>query len=340
MQKSVVIIAEAGVNHNGDSEMLEQLIDVAAASGADYIKFQTFKTDALVRRDAAKADYQVANTKPEETQFDMLKRLELSFDDFRRAKELCFKYGIGFASTAFDLESISFLKELEMDFWKIPSGELTNYPYLMKIAQMGRPVLMSTGMATMVEIEQALNTLEINGLQRDKVTILHCHTAYPTDFEDVHLRAMATIQQTFGTEVGYSDHTSGVTVPVAAVALGASVIEKHFTLDKSLPGPDHSASLDPAELRAMVSSIRELELAMGKSEKLPSEREMSNRHAARKGLYWAEDYFVGMIIKQEHMLVQRPESESSPMLIPKLVGRTLKCMVRAGTPVLESQFDS
>ena len=250
----IFIIAEAGVNHNGDIKMAQKLIDVAKSAGADAVKFQTFKAGSLVSKVAQKADYQKQTTGADESQLEMVKKLELSFCDFRELKKYCDEKEISFLSTPFDFESIDFLESLEMLIYKVPSGEITNLPYLMKIASKGKPVIMSTGMSDMDEVESALEVLRDNGA--GSVTLLHCNTQYPTPFEDANIKAMLTLKERFGVAVGYSDHTLGIEAPIAAVALGATVIEKHFTLDKNIEGPDHKASLDPQELIDMVTSIK------------------------------------------------------------------------------------
>ena len=271
---SVYIIAEAGVNHNGDINLAYKLVDAAKAAGVDCIKFQTFKSENLVSHTAQKAEYQKAAT-GDSSQQDMLKQLELSFGEFVSLKEYCDRKGICFLSTPFDFESIEFLNSIEMPFWKIPSGEVTNYPYLVALAKTGKPVVMSTGMCEMREIEDAIAVLRENGTS--DIKLLHCNTEYPTPYEDVNLRAMKALRDAFGVEVGYSDHTKGIEVPIAAVAMGAAVIEKHFTLDRNMEGPDHKASLEPQELKQMVDSIRHIEAALGSGDKKPSPSEKKNR---------------------------------------------------------------
>ena len=278
---SVFIIAEAGVNHNGSFSLACRLAEVAKKSGVDCIKFQTFKSKNLVSSNAQKAEYQKAST-GNGSQEEMLQKLELSYSDFVALKDYCDKIGITFLSTPFDFESIAFLNTIDMPFWKIPSGEVTNLPYLVSIAKTGKPVVMSTGMCDIKEIESAINVLKANGT-RD-IKLLHCNTEYPTPYEDVNLNAMKTMRDIFGLEVGYSDHTNGIEVPIAAVALGATVIEKHFTLDKRMEGPDHKASLDPDELVAMVSGIRHIEKALGNEEKQPTQSELKNKAIARKSI--------------------------------------------------------
>ena len=276
--KRVLIIAEAGVNHNGDIQLAKKLIDVAVDAGVDYIKFQTFKADKLVSRDAKKASYQKKNINDgDDSQYDMLKKLELSHENHLELMRYCKVRNIKFFSTAFDVEGVQYLNNLGLPFSKIPSGEITNYPYLRAIANCGKPVIISTGMCSEIEIKQAIDVLIKYGLNRDTITILHCNTEYPTPMKDVNLKAMLSIKENFGLQVGYSDHTLGIEVPIAAVALGATIIEKHFTLDRTLPGPDHLASLEPNELKAMVKAIRNIELALsGDGKKKPSDSEIKN----------------------------------------------------------------
>ena len=281
--KHTIIIAEAGVNHNGDMDIAKRLIDAAADAGVDYVKFQTFKTENLVSSDAPTAEYQKTATN-ETSQFAMLKRLELSETQHLELIDYCHQKGVKFLSTAFDLDSIDLLSRLDLDFWKIPSGEITNYPYLAKIARTGQPIVMSTGMCDHQDIENALNVLLDNGACKDNITLLHCNTQYPTPHEDVNLLAMPHMGSTLGVKAGYSDHTQGIEVPIAAVALGATVIEKHFTLDRNMEGPDHKASLEPNELKAMVSAIRNIEKALGVDKKCASSSETPNKIVARKAL--------------------------------------------------------
>lgn len=307
---SVYIIAEAGVNHNGSYELACRLADAAKAAGADCIKFQTFRAENLVSRTAGKADYQKKTT-GDSSQLAMLKQLELSFDDFRKLKAYCEAIGIQFLSTPFDMESLAFLDELGVPFWKIPSGEVTNLPFLLAAAKTGRPAVLSTGMCEMEEIRAAVEALQTGGAP--EIRLLHCNTEYPTPFEDVNLRAMATMRQAFGLEVGYSDHTRGIEVPVAAVALGATVIEKHFTLDRNMEGPDHKASLEPAELAAMVRAIRNVEKALGTAEKKPSPSERKNIAVARKSIVAKTAIAAGETLTEDNLTVKRPGSGVSPM---------------------------
>lgn len=321
-----VIIAEAGVNHNGSIHQAKKLIDAALESGADYIKFQTFKTELNISKTAQKAEYQKVNTNNKiETQFEMVKNLELSFDDFAELKLYCDKIGIGFLSTGFDSQSIDFLDSLGIDFFKIPSGEITNRPLLVHIASKKRPIILSTGMANMNEIEVALEILTASGCNKNKITVLHCNTEYPTPFEDINLKAMNTIKNHCGVEIGYSDHSLGIEVPIAAVALGAKVIEKHFTLNKNLVGPDHSSSLSPNELKRMVFSIRNIEKAIsGSTKKEPSESEKKNIDITRKSLHINTLVSKGQVIKKEHLICLRPGDGISPMDINKVIGLKAK----------------
>ena len=319
--KKVIIIAEAGVNHNGSIELAKELVLKAAEAGADYVKFQTFKSEKCITVNAKKADYQIKNTKAAtESQLEMVKKLELSPSNHLELLKLCNTTGIHFFSTAFDLDSIEFLAQLNIGLWKIPSGEITNYPYLKKIATYHQPVILSTGMCTLEDIEACLKVLTDNGLTKDQITILHCNTEYPTPFEDVNLLAMQTIAERFGTKVGYSDHTRGIEVPIAAVALGATIIEKHFTLDRNMPGPDHKASLEPDELKAMVSAIRNIEKALGSSEKKVSDSERKNIAIARKSIVAATNIKKGEVLTEENITVKRPGNGISPMLWEEVLG--------------------
>ena len=315
---SVYIIAEAGVNHNGSKELAYKLIDAAKKSGVDCIKFQTFKAENLVSHNAAKADYQ-KDTTGEGSQIDMLKKLELSYDDFVDLKKYCDKEGICFLSTPFDFESINFLNGLDMPFWKIPSGEITNLPYLVALAKTKKPVVMSTGMCRMNEIEEAMRVLKDNGTP--SIKLLHCNTEYPTPYEDVNLNSMKTMADAFDVEVGYSDHTKGIEVPVAAVALGATIIEKHFTLDRNMEGPDHKASLEPDELAQMVSSIRHIEKALGSADKKPSPSEMKNIEVARKSIVASTHISAGDVFTENNLTVKRPGSGISPMRWNEVLGQ-------------------
>lgn len=306
----VYIIAEAGVNHNGSFDLACRLVDAAKAAGADCIKFQTFRAQNLVSRNAGKADYQ-KDTTGDGSQADMLTKLELSYDAFSRLKQYCKEVGITFLSTPFDLESAAFLDELGVPFWKIPSGEVTNLPYLEALAKTGRPVVMSTGMCEMDEIEAALRVLREHGTA--DIRLLHCNTEYPTPFADVNLRAMETMRNAFGVEVGYSDHTKGIEVPIAAAALGATIIEKHFTLDRNMEGPDHKASLEPEELAAMVSAIRNIEQALGSGEKTASPSERKNIAVVRKSIVAKRAIKASERLTEDNLTVKRPGSGISPM---------------------------
>ena len=324
--KHVLIIAEAGVNHNGSIETAKKMIDKAVDAGVDIIKFQTFKSEKLVSKSAQQAEYQKKNigNSSDNSQLNMLKKLELSHTDHKELIEYCKQKGIKFFSTAFDLESVDYLHSLNLGLWKIPSGEITNYPYLKKIAQFGEPVILSTGMCEMQDIEVAMKVLTDNGLSKDKISILHCNTEYPTPFKDVNLLAMNELKERFGVRVGYSDHTKGIEVPIAAVALGAEIIEKHFTLDRNMEGPDHKASLEPDELKAMVSAIRNIELALGDGHKTISESERKNIAVARKSIVAAKDIKAGEIFTENNLAVKRPGNGISPMDWENVIGKTAK----------------
>lgn len=316
--KKVLIIAEAGVNHNGSIEIAKKLVDAAKISKADIIKFQTFVAEKLVTKNAQKAEYQKNNLLGESTQLSMLKNLELSKDDFIELNNYCKETGIEFLSTAFDFDSIDFLNELGMQVWKIPSGEITNLPYLVKIAKLNKKVILSTGMSTMGEIEEAVNILKDNGAS--EIVILHCTTEYPTPYEDVNLNAMLAIKEKFGYDVGYSDHTMGIEVSIAAVALGAKVIEKHFTLDRTMDGPDHKASLEPSELKTMVDAIRNIELSMGTGIKEPADSEKKNIAIARKSIVSNQSIKKGDILTETNLTVKRPGDGISPMKWFEIIG--------------------
>lgn len=313
MKNKTIIIAEAGVNHNGDILKALQLIDIAVEVGADYIKFQTFCSEELTSSIAKKAKYQLQTTASNESQLAMLKKLELSKEIHFQLIDYCKHRNISFLSTAFDLGSLNFLKSLNLDLFKIPSGEITNYPYLEQISKYKKPIILSTGMANLSEIEAALDVLLSNGLSRDQITVLHCNTEYPTPFHDVNLKAMLSIRDAFRVKVGYSDHTAGIEVSLAAVAMGACVIEKHFTIDKNLPGPDHKASLEPNELRALVQGIRNIEKAMGDGIKRPSESERKNISIARKSIIAKRKISKGEILSEENCTTKRPGNGISPM---------------------------
>lgn len=309
--KKTLIIAEAGVNHNGCIDLAKSLVDKAVIAKADIIKFQTFTAENLVTKNAQKAEYQKNNLAGESTQFNMLKNLELSQAEFKELKDYCTEKNIDFLSTAFDIESIDFLESLGMNTWKIPSGEITNLPYLIKIAKLKKKVILSTGMSTMQEIEDAVNIFKKYGT--NDITILHCTTQYPTLFEDVNLNAMLSIKEKFGYDVGYSDHTKGIEVPIAAVALGATVIEKHFTLDNNMIGPDHKASLQPDELKKMVESIRNIELSLGDGRKVVANSEKENISIARKSIVAKKSIRKGQLLSEENITVKRPGDGISPM---------------------------
>lgn len=316
-----LIIAEAGVNHNGSVKLAKELIDAAAGAGVDYVKFQTFRTENLVSKSAPKADYQQRNVNDKDTsQYAMLKQLELTPAQHEELISYCREKNIKFFSTAFDLDSIDFLASLHLGLWKIPSGEITNYPYLKKIARYGEPVILSTGMSTPSEIEDAISVLVKYGVPKNQITVLHCNTEYPTPMSDVNLRAMQTLRDTLGVSVGYSDHTQGIEVPIAAVALGAAVIEKHFTLDRMMKGPDHKASLEPSELKAMVSAIRNIELALGETEKIVSDSEKKNREVARKSIVASKFIQKGELLSEDNLSVKRPGNGLSPMRWEEVTG--------------------
>ena len=321
----VFIIAEAGVNHNGSLDMALQLVDAAKQSGADAVKFQSFKADQLATRSAHKAAYQERTTSQAESQFDMLKRLELDRAAHERILRHCEDRGIQFLSSPFDLPSIDLLAEMNLPVYKVPSGELTNEPYLRKIGAKGKPVILSTGMATLGEVEEAINTLRAAGA--GQLTLLHCVTEYPAPYAEVNLRAMHTLKLAFGLPVGYSDHTPGIEVSIAAAALGAEMIEKHFTLDRSLPGPDHAASLEPGELKAMVTAIRNVEAALGTGIKAPAPCEIPNISVARKSLVAASSLPAGHKLQEQDLNIKRPGNGLAPKLMPALVGRTLRVAV-------------
>lgn len=324
-ERKVIVIAEAGVNHNGDMQNACRLIDIASEAGADYVKFQTYRTENLVVTDCKKAEYQRKNIGgDDDSQYRMLKSLELSREQHFVLIEHCRKKGVKFLSSAFDLDSVDFLKELNLDFWKIPSGEITNYPYLKRIAQSGKTVIMSTGMSTEKEIEMALEVLLNNGLKKENIVLLHCNTEYPTPVEDVNLMAMNELANKFDVEVGYSDHTEGIEVAIAAVALGARVIEKHFTIDRNMIGPDHKASLELDDLKRMVAAIRNVEKALGDGHKTVTQSEAKNIGIARKSIVAAKDIRLGEILTEENVTVKRPGGGLSPMMWESVVGRKAK----------------
>lgn len=317
------IIAEAGVNHNGSIELAEELIDVAVASGADAVKFQTFKTELCISKSAEKAEYQMANTKNKsETQFEMVKKLELNEEAHHQLLAYCQKKGIEFLSTPFDHESINLLDGLGLKTFKIPSGEITNLPYLRHIGSLNKQIILSTGMANFGEVEAAIAILTQSGTARESISILHANTEYPTPMQDVNLKAMQALGYAFDLPYGYSDHTQGIEIPIAAVALGASVIEKHFTLDKTMEGPDHKASLEPAELKAMVQAIRNVEQALGSPVKQPSPSEAKNKPIARKSLVAKTAIKKGEIFSEANLTIKRPGTGISPMRWDEMLGTT------------------
>lgn len=321
MERRTLIIAEAGVNHNGDINLAKKLIDAAAEAGADYVKFQTFNSKKLVSKSAQKADYQIENTKNStDSQLQMLQKLELSKTMHFELLDYCAQKDIKFLSTGFDLDSLDFLDELGIDRFKIPSGEITNLPYLRKIASFRKPVIVSTGMADMGEVADAINVLMKGGVHKKDITIVHCNTEYPTPMQDVNLKAMQTMGKEFSVAIGYSDHTLGIEVPVAAVAMGASVIEKHFTLDNNMEGPDHKASLEPAELKAMANAIRNIEKALGNGIKAPSPSELKNKEVVRKSIVANTKIKKGELFTDKNLTVKRPGTGISPMKMDKVIG--------------------
>lgn len=320
-QDKVLIIAEAGVNHNGDIKLAEELIKVASKAGADIVKFQTFQANVIASKLAGRAEYQKTNMKEDGSQVDMLRKLQLSLDDHLHLIECCKKNQIEFLSTAFDFPSIDLLTKLGITLWKIPSGEITNLPYLRKIGSLSQRIILSTGMADLGEIEDALDVLISAGTSLQNISVLHCTTEYPTPLEDVNLKAMLTIRESFKVEIGYSDHTPGIEVPIAAVAMGAQIIEKHFTLDKNMPGPDHKASLEPEELFDMVSAIRNIEKAIGNGIKKPSSAEKKNISIARKSIVASKAIQFGEVFTVENLTVKRPGNGTSPMRWDEVIGK-------------------
>jgi N,N'-diacetyllegionaminate synthase len=319
--KKTIIIAEAGVNHNGDIEIAKKLIDVASEAGSDYVKFQTFKADKIATKNALKAEYQKKNTGNDDNQLKMLRQLELSEDDHKQLINYCIAKSIRFLSTPFDLDSIDLLKNLGLRLGKIPSGELTNLPYLLKMARTFDELILSTGMADVSEIADSIKAIVDFGFPKAKLTLLHCTTEYPTPFSEVNLLAMQSMAKQFDVAAGYSDHTRGIEVPIAAVALGAVVIEKHFTLDRNMEGPDHKASLEPEELKAMVSAIRNIENALGDGLKKPTESEIKNKIIARKSIVASKFIRKGESFTEENLAVKRPGNGLSPMQWFELIGR-------------------
>lgn len=322
--RRVFIIAEAGVNHNGSLEIVKKMIDAAISTGANAVKFQSFKAEKVISKYAPKAEYQRNVTDEEESQLDMLKKMELDFKAHKELIDYCKNRGIEFLSSAFDLESIELLDKLGLEIFKIPSGEITNLPYLRKIGSLKKKIIMSTGMADLEEIRNALNILIKAGTPKENITVLHCTTEYPAPFEDVNLSAMFTIKDTFKVGVGYSDHTLGIEVPIAAVALGATIIEKHFTLDKNMEGPDHKTSLDPTELKIMVKSIRNIEKTLGDGIKKPSSSELKNKPIVRKSIIASRYIEKGECFTEENITVKRPGTGISPMEWNNMIGKSAK----------------
>lgn len=335
-EKGVFIIAEAGVNHIGDIELAFKLIDVAKEAGADAVKFQTFKAERVTTKKASMAEYQKKNVGKSKTQYEMIKKLELSFDDFVKLKEYCDEKGILFLSSPFDHESIDFL-ELLVPCYKIPSGEIVNYPYLEHVASKRKPIIMSTGMANLGEVERALNII-YNVNSNAEVYLLHCTTNYPTPFDEVNLKAMVTLREAFKVPVGYSDHTLGIEVPIAAVALGAVIIEKHFTLDRNLPGPDHKASLEPDELKVMVRAIRNVEKALGDGIKRPNRSEETIMQVVRKKLVAVRDMDIGEIVKKKDIAIKRADKGLKPEFIDMITGKQLRKSIKEDEPFTWEHF--
>jgi len=328
---SVFIIAEAGVNHNGSLNLAKKLIDIACSAGANAIKFQTFKAQNLATKNSQKAFYQKENTSKEETQFDMLKKLELSEKDHEELVAYCIRKKIIFLSSPFDLESINFLNGLGLKIFKIPSGEITNLPYLKRIGKLNKKVILSTGMSNIEEIRFAIEVISSEGQDRNRITLLHCNSEYPTPFEDVNLKAMLELKKTFNLNIGYSDHTLGIEVPIAAVSMGARVIEKHFTLSREMPGPDHLASLTPNELKLMVMSIRNIERTLsGKGKKIPSKSEAKNIKVARKSIFISKRIEKGDILREEHLITLRPGDGISPMQWENIIGKRTNKTLESG----------
>ena len=317
-----LIIAEAGVNHNGNFELAKQLVDKAIEGGADIVKFQTCKAENVISRYADKAEYQKVTTGEADSQLEMVRKLMLTYEEYGKLKEYCDEKGIEFLSTAFDLPSVDYLHSIGMRRWKIPSGEITNLPLLIKIAKLGEPIIMSTGMSELSEVADAIKVLKENGAS--EITILHCTTEYPAPYEDVNLKAIDTMKETFGLPVGYSDHTKGLEIPVAAVARGACVIEKHFTLDRNMEGPDHKASIEPEELKQMVDMIRHVEVAIGDGVKKVSPSELKNQDIARKSIIAKTAIKAGDVFTEENITTKRPGSGINPMKWFELLGKTAK----------------
>ena len=318
------IIAEAGVNHNGDINLAKRLINIASMARADAVKFQTFKSEYLVKRDAKRANYQIENTENSETQFEMLKKLELDVDTHKELIKYCNKKQIIFLSTPFDLESIKLLNKLGLEIFKIPSGEITNFPLIREVAKLNKKIILSTGMSKLCEIEEALEILINFGTAKKNITVLHCNTDYPTKFSDVNLKAMLTIKEAFKVNIGYSDHTLGIEVPISAVALGAGIIEKHFTLDRDMQGPDHKASLTPIELKKMVKAIRNIEIALGDGVKKPTISESKNIEVARKSIIAKTFIKKGELFSEDNLTTKRPATGINPMRWSEIIGKKAK----------------
>ncbi|MCX5781154.1 MAG: N-acetylneuraminate synthase [Elusimicrobia bacterium] len=320
----VFIIAEAGINHNGSLKLAKKMVDAAVYARADAVKFQTFKSEQAISKNAPKAEYQKQTTDPAESQLEMAKKLELKPEEFRVLSDYCEKKGILFLSTPFDFESIDLLNDIGLKIFKIPSGEITNLLYLQKIGRLKKRIILSTGMANINEIKSAINVLVNEGTARERITVLHCNTAYPTPFEDVNLYAMKTIRDKLKIAVGYSDHTIGIEIPIAAVALGAVVIEKHFTLDKTMPGPDQRVSLEPEELKAMVNAIRNIEVSLGNARKTPSPSELKNIAIVRRSLVASKEIKKGELFSKDNVTAKRPGTGINPMKFYKIVGKKAK----------------
>lgn len=330
----IIIIAEAGVNHNGDLNLAFKLVDAAADAGADYIKFQTFITELIVDKSAKRAEYQIANSRDDISQYEMIKKLELSFEDFHKINNYCKKRNIKFLTTVADFVSLKKIDDFNLDFIKVSSGELTNILFLRKVAQKKKPIILSTGMATIGEIEIALNVLYSCGIQNNMITVLHCNTEYPTPMEDVNLKAMLTIADTFKIKTGYSDHTLGIEVPIAAAAMGATVIEKHFTLDKKMDGPDHSSSLEPNELKLMISSIRNIEKALsGSGVKYPSKSESKNIPIVRKSIFAEKEILFNELFTEDNLCLKRPGDGIPASDIDKVLGKTAAFTIAKGSKI-------
>lgn len=330
----IIIIAEAGVNHNGDLNLAFKLVDAAADAGADYIKFQTFITELIVDKSAKRAEYQIANSIDDISQYEMIKKLELSFEDFHKINNYCKKRNIKFLTTVADFVSLKKIDDFNLDFIKVSSGELTNILFLRKVAQKKKPIILSTGMASIGEIEIALNVLYSYGIQNNMITVLHCNTEYPTPMEDVNLKAMLTIADTFKIKTGYSDHTLGIEVPIAAAAMGATVIEKHFTLDKKMDGPDHSSSLEPNELKLMISSIRNIEKALsGSGVKYPSKSESKNIPIVRKSIFAEKEILFNELFTEDNLCLKRPGDGIPASDIDKVLGKTAAFTIAKGSKI-------